>query len=127
MGDMQMPEIKFITHKGVQILYENFENGKPDEILPWIEKAKAVIRVQPPKSVRGLVNVKDAKFDMSVTAALKEFVSGNAPYMKCAVVYGVEGLKEIIFKSILTFSGRKNLAAAKTLEDGKEFLVNYEE
>jgi hypothetical protein len=122
-----MPEIKFITHKGVQVLYENFENGKPDEILPWIEKAKAVIRVQPEKSVRGLVNVKGATFDMSVTAALKDFVKGNAPYMKCAVVYGVEGLKEIIFRSVLVFSGRKNLAAAKTLEEAKDYLVNYKE
>jgi hypothetical protein len=122
-----MPEIKFITHKGVQILYENFENGKPEEILPWIEKAKSVIRSQPEKSVRGLVNVKGATFDMSVTAALKDFVKGNAPYMKCAVVYGVEGLKEIIFRSVLVFSGRKNLAAAKTLEEGKDYLINYKE
>jgi len=122
-----MPEVKFITHKGVQVLYENFESGKPDEIVPWIEKAKAVIRVQPPKSVLGLVNVKDAKFDMTVTAALKEFVKGNAPYMKCAVVYGVDGLKEVIFRSILTFSGRKNLGMVKTLEEGKDFLINYKE
>ncbi len=122
-----MPEIKFITHKGVQILYENFENGTVQEILPWMEKAKAVIRSQPEKSVRGLVNVKGATFDMSVTAALKDFVKGNAPYMKCAVVYGVEGLKEIIFRSILVFSGRKNLAAVKNLEEGKDYLANYKE
>ena len=117
-----MPELKFITHKGVQILYENFENGKPDEIIPWIEKAKAVIRSQPEKSVLGLVNVRGANFDMSVTASLKEFVKGNEPYMKCAAIYGVEGLKEIIFRSVLTFTGRKNLILCKTLEEGKDYL-----
>lgn len=122
-----MPEIKFISHKGVQILYENFENGKVEEILPWIEKAKAVIRSQPEKSVLGLVNVKGANFDMSVTASLKEFVKGNTPFMKCAVVYGVDGLKEIIFRSVLTFSGRKNLGVAKTLDEAKDFLINYKE
>ncbi len=118
-----MPDVSFITHKGVQILYENFENGKPDEILPWIEKAKAVIRSQPRKSVLGLVNVKGATFDLSVTSALKEFVKGNEPYMKCAAVYGVEGLKEVVFSSVLAFSGRKNLVLCKTLEEGKDFLV----
>jgi hypothetical protein len=122
-GGRSMPEVKFIAHKGVKILYENFENGKPEEILPWIEKAKAVIRSQPEKSVLALVNVKDAKFDMSVTAALKDFVKGNEPYMKCAAVYGVEGLKEVIFRSVLAFSGRKNLILCKTLEEGKDFLV----
>jgi hypothetical protein len=118
-----MPEVSFITHKGVQILYENFENAKRDEILPWIEKTKAVIRSQPEKSVLGLVNVKGASFDLSITAALKEFVKGNEPYMICAAVYGVEGLKEVIFSSVLTFSRRKNLVLCKTLEEGKDYLV----
>jgi hypothetical protein len=122
-----MPEVSFITHKGVQILYENFENGKPIEIIPSIEKAKAVIHSQPPKSILALVNVKGAVFDMSVTAALKDFVKGNEPYMKCAAVYGVEGLKEVIFRSVLAFSGRKNLVICKTLEEGKDFLVRQAE
>lgn len=122
-----MPEVSFITHKGIKILYENFENGKPNEIITWIEKAKAVIRIQSEKSVLALVNVKGASFDMSVTAALKEFVKGNEPYMKCAAVYGVEGLKEVIFNGILAFSGRKNLVLCKTLEEGKDFLVTQVE
>jgi hypothetical protein len=122
-----MPEVSFISYKGLRILYEDFSNGKPDDILPSIEKAKAVIASQPKKSVLALVNVKGAGFDMSVTAALKEFVKGNEPYMKCAAVYGVEGLKEVIFKSILAFTGRKNLVLCKTLEEGKDFLVRYAE
>jgi len=119
-----MPDVTFITHKGVKILYENFENGKPVEIIPSIEKAKGVIHSQPQKSVLALVNVKGASFDMSVTAALKDFVKGNEPYMKFAVVYGVEGLKEVIFKSILTFTGRKNLVLCKTIEEGKDILAS---
>ena len=118
-----MPEVSFITHKGVRILYENFENAQRDEIIPWIEKTKAIIRSQPKKSVLGLVNVKGASFDLSITAALKEFVKGNEPYMICAAVYGVEGLKEVIFSSVLTFSRRKNLVLCKTLEEGKDYLV----
>jgi hypothetical protein len=126
-----MPEISFITHKGVQILYENFENGKPDEILPWIEKAKPVIRSQPDKSILALVNVRGASLDMfdpSITAALKDYLKGNDPYIKCAAVYGVEAeLMQVIFKTVKIFSGRKNVALAKTLEEAKEFLINYQE
>ena len=118
-----MPEVSFITHKGVQILYEDFENAKRDEIIPWIEKTEAVIRSQPKKSVLGLVNVKGANFDLSVTAALKEFVKGNEPYMICAAVYGVEGLKEVVFGSVLAVSGRKNLVLCKSLEEVKDYLV----
>jgi len=35
----------------------------------------------------------------------------------------VEGLKEVIFSSVLTFSRRKNLVLCKTLEEGKDYLV----
>ena len=122
-----MPEVSFITHKGVQILYENFENAKRDEILPWMEKTKDIIRSQHEKSVLGLVNVKGASFDPSVIAALKEFVKGNEPYMICAAVYGVEGLKEVIFSSVLAFSRRKNLVLCKTLEEGKDYLARQAE
>jgi hypothetical protein len=126
-GGYVMPEVGFITHKGVRILYENFENGELDDVIPFVEKAKALIRSQPRKSVLGLVNVKGATFDLSATAALKEFVKGNEPYMKCAAVYGVEGLKEVLFSSILAFTGRKNIVLCKTLEEGKDLLVRQAE
>ncbi|HQC20188.1 MAG TPA: hypothetical protein PLR13_12410 [Smithella sp.] len=119
-----MQEITFITYKGVKILYEDLENAKSEEVVPWIERAKAVIRSQPEKSVLALLNVKNAKFDTEVTTALKEFAKGNDPYIKFAAVYGIEGLKEIIFKSVLTFTGRKNLVLCKTLEEAKDILAS---
>jgi len=122
-----MPGISFIMHKGVSILYEDFSQSKPDEVLALIEKAKAVISSQPLNSVLALVNVKDGHFDTRVTSALKDFTKANAPYMKCAAVYGVEGLKEVIFKGVLAFSGRKNFVLCKTLEEAKDFLVSYKE
>ena len=86
-----MQEITFITYKGVKILYEDLENAKSEEVVPWIERAKAIIRSQPEKSVLALLNVKNAKFDTEVTTALKEFAKGNDPYIKFAAVYGIEG------------------------------------
>ncbi|PKN51728.1 MAG: hypothetical protein CVU55_09775 [Deltaproteobacteria bacterium HGW-Deltaproteobacteria-13] len=119
-----MREATFLTHKGVRILYEDLENAHSEEVLPWIERAKVVIRSQPEKSVLALLNVKNAKFDTQVTSALKEFAKGNEPYVKVAAVYGIEGLKEIIFKSVLAFTGRKNLVLFKNLEEAKDFLAN---
>lgn len=42
-----MPGISFITHKGVRTAYQNWENGKPYEIFAFIEKAKAMVVLQP--------------------------------------------------------------------------------
>lgn len=119
-----MPGISFITHKGARIAYQDWSYGKPDEILSLIERAKALVVLQPKNSALVLINVKSASFNLAVTNALREFAKTNTPYVKCTAVYGVEGLQEVIFKGIITFTGRKNIVLAKTLEDGKEFLAN---
>jgi hypothetical protein len=118
-----MAGVSFITHNGVRILYEDFSSlNNTEELLAFIEQAKTIIHQQPEKSVLALVNVKDSKFDNSVSSALKELAKSNEPYMKCAAVYGVEGLKEIIYRAILAFTGRKNLVLFKNLEEAKDFL-----
>ena len=119
-----MAGISFIMHKGVKILYEDVSQSKADDILAFIEGAKAIIASQPKNSVLALVNVKDASFDTTITAALKDFMKANTPYIKCAAVYGVDGLKEVVFRGILTVTGRKNLVLCKTLEEGKDYLAN---
>ncbi len=120
-----MPGISFITHKGVKILYEDASQSKVDEILAFIEGAKAIIATQPKNSVLALVNVKDANFNITLTDTLKNFMKVNAPFIKCAAVYGVDGMKEIIFKGILSVTGRKNVYLCKTLEEGKDYLANH--
>jgi hypothetical protein len=119
-----MPGISFITHKGVKILYEDVSQSNADDILAFIEGAKAIIARQPKNSILALVNVKDASFNITITNTLKNFIKANAPYMKCAAVYGVDGMKEVVFKGILSFTGRKNLVLCKTLEEGKDYLAN---
>lgn len=121
-----MSGVSFITHKGVRILYEDFSKCKTDEVLALIEQAKPMIRNQPEKSVLALLSVKDSSFDSTVTNALKQFAKGNEPYIKCAAIYGIEGLKEIIFRGVVAFSGRKNLVLCKSLEEAKDFLASYQ-
>ena len=119
-----MAGVDFITHKGVKILYENFSQIESDEVLALIEKAKAIIHVQPLNSVLALANIKDTHFNMTITSALKDFTKSNIPYVKCAAVYGVEGLKEVIYKGILAFTGRKNIVLFRNLEEAKDYLAN---
>jgi len=119
-----MAGVSFITHNGVKILYEDYSQSKPQETIALLKKAEGIISGEPLNSVLALVNVKDSHFDTDLSAALKDFVKKNTPYIKCAAVYGVEGLKEIIFKGIIAFTGRKNLVLFKTLDEAKDYLVN---
>ncbi len=119
-----MAGVSFITHNGIRILYEDYSESKPAEVLGFLEKAKTIIAAEPPNSVLALVNVKGSNFDRTVANAMKEFVKANTPYIKCSAVYGVEGLMEVVFKGVIAFSGRKNLVLFNVLEEAKEYLAN---
>ncbi len=117
-----MAGISFIMHNAKRMLYLDFSNMNMEQFFESLEKAKAMISSEPEKSVLTLVNVKGGKFDTKVSGALKEFVKSNTPYIKATAVYGVEGLMDIIFKSILAVSGRKNLVSFTDLDKAKDYL-----
>ncbi|HQL98856.1 MAG TPA: hypothetical protein PLS33_11975 [Smithella sp.] len=89
-----------------------------------MERARALVVLQPKNSALVLINVKGASFNLSVSNAARDFAKANTPYVKYTAIYGVEGLQEVIFRGIITFTGRKNIVLVKTLEEGKEFLAS---
>ncbi len=119
-----MAGISFIAHKGARIAYQDWSYCKPDEILDMMERAKSLVVLQPKNSALVLINVKGASFNLAVSNAAREFAKANTPYVKHTAIYGVEGLQEVIFKGIITFTGRKNIVLVKTLEEGKELLAS---
>ncbi len=120
-----MAGISFIPYNGVRIVYQDWSYSKPNVILDLIERAKSMVVLQPKNSALVLINVKGASFNLEITRALREFAKENTPYVKCTAVYGVEGLQEVVFKSVLTVTGRKNIVLVKSLDEGKEFLAGF--
>jgi hypothetical protein len=121
-----MAGVSFITYKGVKILYQDFSSLHSDEEgFALMKIGREIIDQQPEKSVLALFNIKNTNFTPTRTQALKEYTKANTPYIKMAAVCGVDGLKEIIYRSIIAFTGRKNLVIRKTLEEAKDFLVDY--
>jgi hypothetical protein len=120
-----MQRIKFIEHRGKQILHLDFSGAKADEVLAVIEKAKTVISAKPAGSVRTLTDVTGAAFNSEVSDAMKAFVNHNKPYVSASAVVGVTGLKQIIYNAVVKFSGR-NLVAFDTTDQAKDWLVRQE-
>ena len=115
--------VDFIEYKGKKILYEDYSESTPAEIIPLLEKAKKIISSQPEGSVLALINVKNSKFDRALSNAMKDFVKANTPYIRISAVYGMEGLMSAIFSGIVTFTGRKNLKLFDDLDAAKEYLA----
>ena len=118
-----MDRIKFIHHKGTEILHLDFAGCKADEVPPLIEYAKPLIASRPHASVRVLTDVTNARFDDTVNQRLKEFTAHNKPYIKASAIVGVTGIKKILFEAIILFSQRK-IHAYDSAEAAKDWLIS---
>jgi hypothetical protein len=115
--------VKFITHHKKEILFLDFSNTLPHEVLQTIEVAKRVISARPEGSILTLTDVTNARFNDAVSDGLKKFTAHNKPYVKAGAVVGVTGLKRIIFSAVIAFS-RRNLEAFDDIEQAKHWLAS---
>jgi hypothetical protein len=118
-----MAEVCWIEHKGKRILYMNYSFSKTEEIVKAITETKELVKKEPPVSILGIVDVRESPFNTAVSGALKDLADSNKPYIKMSVVVGVDGIKQVIYKAVLKFTGRKNLLLKDTLDEAKDFLV----
>jgi hypothetical protein len=114
--------VQFIQHKGKVILHINVAGCSAAEVIPVIEEAKAAARTQRPGSLLTLTDVTGTGFDSAVSAAMKDLVQHNRPYVAAAAVVGVTGVKQIIFNTVMRFSG-KHLHAFESLDHAKDWLA----
>lgn len=120
---MSEPRVRFIEHRGRQILLFDFANvTDPAEGLRHIAEAKAFVARQPPNSLRILTHVAGSRFNSDIVRALKDLAAHNKPYAKAGAVVGLTGLMRIVYATVAKFSGR-NIPVFKTLDEAKDYLA----
>jgi hypothetical protein len=119
----RVAQVSWIQHKEKRILYMNYSNSKIGDIVRAVAETKEIVKKEPPVSVLGIVDVRESPFNTGVSGALKDLAGSNKPYIKMSVVVGVDGLKQVIYKAVLKFTGRKNLLLKNTLDEAKDFLA----
>ena len=122
---MGTERVRFITHREKEILFLDFSNTLPHEVLQTIEDAKRVISARPERSLLTLTDVTNARFNEAVGDGLKQFTAHNKPYVKAGAVVGVTGLKRIIFSAVIAFS-RRNIETFDDIEQAKRWLADNE-
>ncbi len=117
-----MGNVKFIEHKGIEILRIDLSHCEMEEIVPILNSAKKLISGRPLKSVLTLTNVTDARYTPALDRTMKEFVVHNKPFVSAGAVVGVEGLRKLIYEAVIKFSGRA-LHLAADEENAKDWLT----
>lgn len=118
--------IRFILHKQRRILLFDFTHlADTRDALEVIVFAKKIVAQQSEYSIYTLSDITDSRYDREVTAALQELAKHNKPYVIAGAAVGVSGLQKVVFRSILAFSGRKNIQLFDSRDEALDWLAAY--
>jgi hypothetical protein len=115
-------KVRFIEHKGKQIILIDMANCVENDVLAIIEAAKKIIRAQPEKSVLTITDVTHTRYNAAVVMAMQQYTRENKRFVKAAAVIGVNAIKKIIFNKILEFSER-DMKAFEDANKAKDWLA----
>ncbi len=117
--------VRFIEHNDRRILLIDFSHRGGDDplVLETIEAAKQIIAARPrERTVLTLVDATGSTITSTSVGHLKRFVEHNTPWVLACAVVGVTALMRLFFRIITTTTGRR-LAALKTMDGAKDWLV----
>jgi hypothetical protein len=114
--------IRFITHRGKQILCVDFSNCSADEVEEIARAAPDYITVKPLGSVLVLTDFSGAAFDRDALRAMKEAAVFDKPFVKKSALIGTEDLPVSFYDELRTFS-RRELLIFKTREEALAWLA----
>jgi len=114
--------VRFITHKGKQVLLLDFTNCAPEEVKSLSDEAERIITAQPHDSVLVLADFAEAQFSRDAVARIKEVTTHDRPFVKRAAWVHTGHLPKVLYDAIKTFSQRE-FPTFETREQALEFLV----
>ncbi|MCP4761567.1 MAG: hypothetical protein GY870_07280 [archaeon] len=122
-----MERIKWIKHKGKDILYLDYSNlrgSKDGEVFTQIiDNAKTLI-VEKKEKVLFLTNSIDGTADTKVMKLLKDFAKycKDNDFIEKECVVGITGVKKVLLNAVNKFA-KTNLEIIETVEKAKDWLV----
>lgn len=114
--------IRFITHRGKQILLVDFSNCSPSEVDKVCREVPEIVTTRPLGSVLILSDFTGASFDAEAIRAMKESAVFDKPYVRKSAWVGVENFPREFSESLRRFS-RREFPAFKTREEALAWLA----
>ena len=117
--------IRFITHRGKQVLLVDISNCTPAEMNQLSRLVPAYVAAEPRGSVLLLADFTGSKFDKAAFESLKQATVYDRPHIKRSAWVGTESLPKVFYENLKAFS-RRDLPTFKTREEALEWLVAEE-
>ena len=114
--------IRFITHKGKQILLVDLSHRSAAQIKEIAKLVPAYLSTLQRNSVLLLADFTGIEFDRDAFTRLKEAAVFDRPFLKRSAWVGTDSLPKVFYENLKVFSQR-DLPTFKTREEAMEWLV----
>jgi len=114
--------VRFIEHRGKQILLADFSHANAHEMLLLLEYVRTVVAQHPHESVVTLADYTGCTVDHTVATKLKEVLTLDRPFVKKTAWVGAEGIPHAFMENFQNFSQRE-IMTFKTREEAMEWLA----
>lgn len=115
--------IRYITHKGKQVLLVDCSNCSAKELEKMAHLVPGYVTSQPKGAVLLLADLSGAKFEKKIMDSVKQALVFDRPYLKRSAWVGTEGLPKVFYEHLKSFSQR-DLPIFKTREEALDWLVS---
>jgi hypothetical protein len=114
--------VRFVSHRGKQILIIDLSNCSSDEVEKTLRAVPNLVMTHPRNSVLILSDFTGASIDRAAILAIEETAVFDKPYVKKSVCVGIENFPERYREDLAIFSGRQ-FPAFRTREEALTWLV----
>jgi hypothetical protein len=121
-----MDRVRFITHKGKQVLFLDYRNATEAQALALVQQRRVVVSEQPKGSLLTVADLTGAVFTKKVVEEIKAATVLDRPFVRRAALVGVETAPKGLIDAVSIFSHRE-WAQFKTMEEALDWVVLEEE
>ncbi len=115
--------IRFIEHKGKQILLLDFSYANAQEMLLLLEYARVTVARHGHESLVTLADFTSSAVDHTVATRIKEVLTLDRPFVKKTAWVGTESIPNAFLENFQSFSQRE-IVTFKTRDEAAEWLVS---
>jgi hypothetical protein len=118
----RMDRVRFVNHKGKQILLVDMSDCGPEEVTKIAGEVQGVVARQSRQSVLSLADFRGTRFSRAAFTRIKEVAVFNRPFVKRSAFVGAESLPNAFYEGLKIFS-RREFPRFKTREEAMDWLV----
>jgi hypothetical protein len=127
---MEPKEAKYYEEfslEGKNIIYIDFSHARSDEEFSTaFERIERAIASYPERSLYTITNLAGVRIDTLYKDNFIKYGKHNKPYVKKAVLIGLDGVKKMIVTTIFKKAGRDDFHIAFTKEKAIEWILQQD-